>query len=183
MNVLMKRIALIVLLNFSLLQMVHARHVQMFALNAEGQQPMIVLLVIQVIIYQNHSRNASNATKHARYVMDQMIMTVQNAHQDTSLIKTWILHQVNKETFVQNVNLDARLARALKIALNVMKAFISLMEIVNIAFWDAKIALLESTSAQNALKVTIYHQLMEPSLIVLDVLLAVIHVVKIVQES
>lgn len=179
----MKRIALIVLQNFSLLQMVHALRVQMFALNAKDQLPMIVLLVIQVIIYQNHSRNVSNATKHALSVMDQMIMTVQNAHQDTSLIKIWILRQENKETFVQNVNLDARLARALKIVLNVMKAFISLMEIVNIAFWDAKIALLESTSALNALKVTIYHQLMEPSLTVLDVLLAVIHVVKMAQES
>lgn len=94
-----------------------------------------------------------------------------------------MFHQEKLQTNAQNAKMDARLAQVQQNAAIAWMAFTLQMKTASTVQQVAKNALKASKSAQNVLMVIIYHQQMESMLIAQDVLLAVIHAVKMNQAN
>lgn len=121
----LKRNVLIVFQNIMLPQKINVQHVHQFVMNVMVPARMTVLIVMMDITSQDLIENVSNVMKDVRNAQDQMIMNVQNVHQDSSWTKKGLeFFQELKDVNVHDVRKDVQNAQMLNNALHANQVII-----------------------------------------------------------
>ena len=121
----LKRNVLIAFQNIMLPQKINVQHVHQFVMNVMVLVRMTVLIVMMDITSQDLIENVSNVMKDVRNAQDQMIMNVQNVHQDSSWTKKAPeFFQEFKDVNVHDARKDVQNAQMLNNALHANQVII-----------------------------------------------------------